>query len=71
MTEDYKDYKDYKDYIDGKEFETYATLNDSYKLIAEVGMLNFLLSLYNEKQSRLLTIEEQEAMQVLHNSWEL
>jgi hypothetical protein len=63
--------EDYKDYIDGKEFETYATLNDAYKLIDEVGMLNFLLSLYSEKQSRLLTIEEQEAMQVLHNSWEL
>ena len=62
MTEDYKDYV---------EFGTFATLNDAHELIKQVGMLNFLLSLYTEKQSRLLTIEEQEAMQVLHNSWEL
>lgn len=53
------------------EYETYATLNDAHELIKQVGMLNFLTSLYTEKQSRLLTVEEQEAMQVLHNSWEL
>ena len=56
------------DYI---EYVTYATLNDAHELIKQVGMLNFLTSLYTEKQSRPLTIEEQEAMQVLHNSWEL
>jgi hypothetical protein len=53
------------------EYETYATLNDAHELIKQVGMLNFLTSLYTEKQSRPLTIEEQEAMEVLHNSWEL
>ena len=53
------------------EYETYATLNDAHELIEQVGMLNFLTSLYTEKQSRLLTVEEQEAMRVLHNSWEL
>ena len=56
------------DYI---EYVTYATLNDAHQLIEQVGILNFLTALYTEKQSRLLTIEEQEAMQVLHNSWEL
>jgi hypothetical protein len=56
------------DYI---EYVTYATLNDAHELIKQVGMLNFLTSLYTEKQSRPLTIEEQEAMEVLHNSWEL
>jgi hypothetical protein len=53
------------------EYETYATLNDAHELIKQVGMLNFLTSLYTEKQSRLLTVEEQEAMATLHNSWEL
>ena len=57
--------KDYEEYM------TYATLNDAHELIKQVGMLNFLTSLYTEKQSRLLTVEEQEAMEVLHNSWEL
>jgi hypothetical protein len=56
------------DYI---EYVTYATLNDAHELIKQVGMLNFLTSLYTEKQSRLLTVEEQEAMEVLHNSWGL
>ena len=56
------------DYI---EYVTFATLNDAHELIKQVGMLNFLTSLYTEKQSRLLTVEEQEAMEVLHNSWEL
>ena len=56
------------DYI---EYVTYATLNDTHELIKQVGMLNFLTSLYTEKQSRPLTIEEQEAMEVLHNSWGL
>ena len=53
------------------EYENYATLNDAHELIKQVGMLNFLTSLYTEKQSRLLTVEELEAMEVLHNSWEL
>ena len=64
MTEDYKGYIDL-------EYVTYATLNDAHELIKQVGMLNFLTALYTEKQSRLLTVEEQEAMEVLHNSWEL
>mgnify|MGYP003648606703 FL=1 len=57
--------------IDYEEYKIYATLNDSHELIEQVGMLNFLTALYTEKQSRPLTIEEQEAMEVLHNSWEL
>ena len=59
-----------KYYID-LEYMTFATLTDAHELIKQVGMLNFLTALYTEKQSRPLTIEEREAMEVLHNSWEL
>ena len=55
------------------EWETslYYTLNDAYELIGQVGLSNFLESLYHEKKHRLLTIEEHEAIQKLHESWEL
>ena len=55
------------------EWETslYYTLNDAHELIGQIGLKNFLESLYHEKKGRLLTVEEHEAMQTLHDSWEL
>ena len=53
------------------EVSLYYTLSDAHELIKEIGLKQFLEALYNEKQGRLLTVEEQEAMQVLHDRWEL
>ena len=55
------------------EWETslYYTLNDAHELIGQIGLKNFLESLYHEKKGRLLTVEEHEAMQTLHDSWRL
>jgi len=53
------------------EASLYYTLTDAHELIQAIGLKDFLEALYNEKQGRLLTIEEQEAMQVLHDRWEL
>jgi hypothetical protein len=58
-----------KDYID--EYMHYATLSDAYELIGAIGLYDFLSNLYTEKSGRLLTIDEKEAMQVLHDRWEL
>ena len=49
----------------------YYTLTDAHELIRAIGLRNFLESLYHEKKGRLLTVEEHEAMETLHNSWEL
>ena len=49
----------------------YYTLSDAFELIQAVGLNNFLESLYAEKKGRVLTIEEREAIQALHESWEL
>tara|TARA_R110000787_G_scaffold2444_5_gene9726 strand:- start:2923 stop:3138 length:216 start_codon:yes stop_codon:yes gene_type:complete len=57
-----------EDYI---EASAYYTMNDAYELIQAIGLRDFLTALYREKQVRLLTIEELEAMQVLHDNWEL
>lgn len=53
------------------EFKFYSTLTDASELINDVGLKSFLESLYQEKKGRVLTIEEQEAMQTLHERWEL
>lgn len=53
------------------EFKFYSTLTDASELINDVGLKAFLESLYQEKKGRVLTIEEQEAMQTLHERWEL
>ncbi len=49
----------------------YYTLTDAHELIQAIGLREFLVALYREKQARLLTIPELEAMQVLHDNWEL
>ena len=49
----------------------YYTVNDAHDLINQVGLKSFLEMLYQDKKGRVLTIEEMEAMQVLHDSWEL
>jgi len=54
-----------------QEATMYYTLTDAYELIGIIGMKSFLESLYHEKKGRLLTVEEHEAMETLHNSWEL
>jgi hypothetical protein len=54
-----------------EETTMYYTLNDAHELIKQIGMKNFLESLYHEKVGRLLTVEEHEAMQVLHDNWDL
>lgn len=54
-----------------EEATMYYTLTDAHELIRAIGFKNFLESLYHEKKGRLLTVEEHEAMETLHNSWEL
>lgn len=49
----------------------YHTLTDAQELIKEVGLLGFLESLYAQEKKRPLTIDEMEAMRVLHDNWEL
>lgn len=49
----------------------YYSLMDARELIEMVGFRNFLEALYQEHKGRALTIEEIEAMEVLHNNWEL
>lgn len=54
-----------------QEATLYYTLSDAYELIGAIGMKSFLEALYHEKKGRLLTVEEHEAMEVLHASWDL
>ena len=49
----------------------YYTVNDAKDVIDHLGLNNFLELLFKEAKQRSLTIEEMEAMQVLHDSWEL
>lgn len=49
----------------------YYTVNDARDLINEIGLSSFLKALFTENKSRLLTVEEVEAMQLLHDNWEL
>jgi|DEB0MinimDraft_3_1074331.scaffolds.fasta_scaffold17580_2 hypothetical protein len=47
------------------------TLLDAYELILAIGFDQFLEALYKDKKGRSLTIEEKEAIQTLHERWEL
>ena len=49
----------------------YYTVNDARDLINNIGLSSFLEALFTENNSRLLTVEEVEAMQLLHDNWEL
>lgn len=49
----------------------YYTVNDARDLINDIGLSSFLEALFTENKSRLLTVEEIEAMQLLHDNWEL
>lgn len=49
----------------------YYTVNDARDLINDIGLSSFLEALLTEGTSRLLTIEEKEAMQLLHDNWGL
>lgn len=53
------------------EWVLHHTMNDAEELIAMIGIRSFLENLYKDKKGRELTIEEMEAMQTLHDSWEL
>ena len=67
-------YSDSEGYVDSEYFEEafyYHVVSDAKKIIQDVGLKGFLESLYAEEKKRPLTIEEQEAMQVLHDNWEL
>ena len=49
----------------------YYTVNDARDVIDAIGMKDFLTMLFKEIKGRQLTIEEMEAMQTLHEGWEL
>ena len=49
----------------------YYTVNDALDVIKSLGLNNFLMFLFEQSKQRALTIEELEAMQVLHDNWEL
>ena len=53
------------------EAHVHFTVNDALDLVNEVGLKAFLDMLYEKKTGRVLTAEEIEAMQVLHDNWEL
>ena len=55
----------------GSEATLYYTLSDAEELIEMIGLSGFLRALYTEKKHRSLTIEELEAIQTLHDNWEL
>lgn len=56
---------------DREEAFLYHTINDAYDLIAQYGFDNMVLMLFKEMKGRDLTLEELEAMQVLHEGWNL
>jgi len=56
---------------DREEAFLYHTINDAYDLIVQYGFDNMVLMLFKEMKGRDLTIEELEAMQVLHDGWNL
>lgn len=55
------------------QFEAYIfhTLTDAEEVINFMGLEGFLKHLFEEKTKRELTIEELEAMHLLHEGWEL
>jgi len=54
-----------------EEATLYYTVNDAIDVVNAIGLNNFLESLFRESKGRVLTIDEIEAMQLLHDSWEL
>ena len=56
---------------DREEAFLYHTINDASDLIVQYGFDNMVLMLFKEMKGRDLTIEELEAMQVLHEGWNL
>ena len=54
-----------------EEATLYYTVNDAIDVVNAIGLNNFLESLFKESKGRSLTIDEIEAMQTLHDSWEL
>ena len=54
-----------------EEVTLYYTVNDAIDVVNAIGLNNFLESLFRESKARPLTIDEIEAMQTLHDSWEL
>lgn len=53
------------------EAHVHFAVNDALDLVNELGLKTFLDMLYKKKEGRVLTTEEIEAMQVLHDNWEL
>lgn len=55
------------------QFEAYVyhTLTDAEEVIGLMGMEGFLKYMIEDRVKRELTIEELEAMRVLHEAWEL
>ena len=54
-----------------EETTLYYTVNDAIDVVNAIGLNSFLENLFKESKQRPLTIEEIEAMQKLHDSWEL
>jgi len=54
-----------------EEATLYYTVNDAIDVVNAIGLNSFLENLFKESKQRSLTIEEIEAMQTLHDSWEL
>jgi len=54
-----------------EETTLYYTVNDAIDVVNAIGLNSFLENLFKESKHRSLTIEEIEAMQTLHDSWEL
>lgn len=54
-----------------EETTLYYTVNDAIDVVNAIGLNSFLENLFKESKQRSLTIEEIEAMQTLHDRWEL
>jgi len=54
-----------------EEATLYYTVNDAIDVVNAIGLNSFLENLFKESKQRSLTIEEIEAMQTLHDRWEL
>ena len=54
-----------------EETTLYYTVHDAIDVVNAIGLNSFLENLFKESKQRSLTIEEIEAMQKLHDSWEL
>ena len=54
-----------------EETTLYYTVNDAIDVVNAIGLNSFLENLFKESKHRSLTVEEIEAMQILHDRWEL